>query len=175
MRDTARAGTYHEMLPIGVRKVAESLHCSTLIWGSTPRRSRLGIAGKAGAAWVAAAREPGQVSRGSGPLNSLRHARIECLDIHQPVDKLSQSAFVEHPESASNRRRQMISHSFAAALPNIPGASGSNPIVNFRRIYRADVDIGSEVPAAWVRSKLSIGIAGRATGGQQRQTQSNYR
>jgi hypothetical protein len=66
---------------------------------------------------------------------------------------------VEHPEAANNRQ-QTISHTFAAALPS------SNPIINFRRIDRADVDVRAEVPAAWVRSELSIGIAARATRGQ---------
>lgn len=80
---------------------------------------------------------------------------------------------VEHSKAPAtgSRRSAIVSPRHCRA-----SASGSNPIVNFRRIDRADVDIGSEVPAAWVRSKLSIGIAGRATGGQQqRQTQNSYR
>jgi hypothetical protein len=72
----------------------------------------------------------------------------------------------EHPEGANNRQ-QTISHTFAEALPNPLGRSGSNPIINFRRIDRADVDVSAEIPAAWVRSELSIGIAARATRGQQ--------
>jgi|SRR6516162_6425523 hypothetical protein len=74
--------------------------------------------------------------------------------------------FVEHPQSASNRQ-QMISHTFAEALLSLVGISGSNPIVNLRRIDRADVDVRAEIPAARVWSELGIAIAARATRSQR--------
>ena len=71
---------------------------------------------------------------------------------------------------------QTISCTFAEPWGSPPGATGSNPIVNFRRIDRAGVDVRAEVSAAWVRCKLSIDIAACATcGQQQRQTQSRHR
>ena len=65
-------------------------------------------------------------------------------------------AFVEHPESASNKH-QTIGHTFAEILPSLLGISGSNPIVNFRRIVRMNSPLeeaGFELGSRVTRTKV---------------------